>query len=786
MSVNPSTSHRTTNEHQFTDLGAILARYFYHWPLFLISILLVSAGTYIYLQLANPVYEITATILVKDEKKSPQEKSALQELDQSSSPKIAEAEIEVLKSKKLINKVVNDLQLWTNYQIRNEFRSKDLYDKSPVTFTLVKQTGDLNNIKIDILITDDTSFEIKNFGDKPVKGHFNQQLKSKFGIWKLEAKDFISQYKDSTINITLNKPEKVALSYLKLLDAHLLDKSAPTIGLFITDEVPERGKDILNSLIKAYNEETSLEEKRTTQSTIDFIDNRLASLTGELNSAEKEVEGFRSSQGLTDINSQSKVYLENVQANDIKLNEVNVQLNIIEGIERYINSDSNTENPPATIGITDPALNSAIEKLAQLQLKRVALLATTPETNPAFEPLERQIRITKANIRQTIQSIKSSLINSKQELQSFNNKFESSIKNIPSQERQFIGMKRQQSIKENLYVYLLQKREELSLSYASLLSDARIVDNANVGDIKWPRIPLVIAIALLVSLGLPFLIIYFRQSFNNKITSKRDIEAALNINILGELSYDDLGKDIVVLDNNHDVVGEQFRALRTNLHYLHNNKQGRGRVTLFTSSISNEGKSFVSSNLATSLAISGRRTVILEMDLRKPKISQIFNIGTNTPGISDYLSSDIPANLIVTQSDKISNLAVIGSGHVPPNPSELLEKDRLNELIDWLRERYDDILIDSPPLHLVTDAMIIAKIADVSLYIIKQGYTGKAELNFIKEVFQNAKLPNMNIIFNGIQKAKYGYGYNYDNSYYNTERRKPSFKTQWSSFLKRF
>ena len=780
------TINSSMDNRQYTDLKTVLYKYLYHWPLFLAGLLLASAGAYIYLKTVNSVYEVSATILVKDEKKTPQEKSALQELDQTSSPKIAEAEIEILRSKKLMNRVVGELNLNTNYSLSKDLKTIDLYKDSPIIYTLIKASKVPDNVNIDVLIKSREIFEIQNMGKNPKTFKFNTPIKSSFGIWKLKSKGFIEDYVGKIISINIANPEQIAINYSKSIDAHLLDKSAPTIGLFITDQVPDRGKDVLNTLIKAYNLETSSEEKRTTQSTIEFIDKRLATLTGELNSAEREVEGFRSSQGLTDINSQSKVYLENVQVNDNKLNEVNVQLNVINGIERYLNSSSNTENPPATIGISDPALNSSIESLAQLQLKRVALLATTPETNPVFEPIDRQIRITKSAIRQSIQGIKSSLSSSKSELQSFNNTFESSIRNIPGQERQFVSMKRQQSIKENLYVYLLQKREELSLSYASTLADARIVDNANVGDIKWPRIPLILSIALLLGLGLPFLVIYFRNSFNNKITSKRDIENAMNINILGELSYDELAKDLVVMDNKHQMVGEQFRALRTNMHYLHDNKKGRGRVTLFTSSISGEGKSFVSSNIAASLALSGRKTVILEMDLRKPRISGIFNSQTEHIGISDFLSSDISMEEIVVPYKSIPNLSIISSGHIPPNPSELLERERLAEMITWLRENYDDILIDSPPLHLVTDAMIIARFVDVSFYVIRQGYTGMDELNYIKDIYDSDKLPNMNIVFNGIQKDRYGYGYAYDNSYYLADNPKPAFNKSLKLFVSRF
>jgi tyrosine-protein kinase Etk/Wzc len=801
-----SSAVKTTPQHQFTDLRVVLTKYIYHWPLFFIGIIIALAGAYLYLYSANPVYEISATILVKDEKKSPQqEKSVLPELDQTSSPKNAETEIEILKSKKLISEVVNQLQLWISYKEDGGLKKQDLYESSPVRFTLIRKTGSMSGQKLNIQIKDKKTFLFKNAHGQFQEVSFNTPLKSAFGSWTLKQTSFTDQYVGTSLTINLNDADKVANDYVKTLDAHLLDKLAPTIGLFITDEVPQRGINFLDNLILAYNQAASEEEKRTTKGTIDFIDNRLASLTGELSHAEKNVEGYRSSQGITDISSQSKVYLENVQSNGVKLNDVNIQLQIIDGIEQYVNSTSENATAPATIGITDPALNNLVEKLSELQLKKSALLATTPEGNPMFEPLNKQINLTKASIRQIVQGIKSSLLNSKQGLQSFGNKSESSIKDIPGQERQFVDMKRQQSIKENLYVYLLQKREELALSYASTFVDARVVDNANVGDITWPRKPFVFAVALLLGLFVPFTIIYSRNSFNNKIAQRREIENALNVPILGELSYKDLDGDPIVVTNRHHLLGEQFRALRTNLHYAHTKENqnhpthlsgslnvgssylpAEGRVTLFTSSVSKEGKSFVSVNVAASLAASGRKTVVLEMDLRKPKIAKIFGVKNDQPGISEFLSSHISVDYLIRPIERIPNLDFIGCGQIPIDPSELLENGKLAELIAELKDRYDDIIIDSPPLHLVTDAMIIAKLANLSVYIIRQGFTGKNELDFISEIEQNQQLPNMHIVFNGIKKDKYGYGYNYDNSYYSDEKDKQSFRTAWKQFGGRF
>ena len=794
--MNLQTSGKAKRNYQRMDLKSVITKYLYYWPLFILGLIISLAGAWVYLQYTNPTYEVYATILVKDEKKAPDEKPLLQELNQSSSPKNAETEIQILTSKNLVSKVVNDLQLWTVYKTSSGLATQDLYGTAPFKFVLKQNLGKISPHIITITIKDKNSFTTNNLSGKPSVVPFNSLTKSNFGVWSLVPTEFLNQYIGSEITININNPNLVADTYIKNLDSHLLDKATPTIGLFITDEVPLRGENFLNKLISVYNDASAAEEKRTTKSTIDFIDNRLKSLSGELGSAEQNVEGYSSSQGLTDISTQSKAYIENVQGNDVKLNDVNVQLNIIDGISRYINSSSNNESAPATIGINDPALNSLIEKLSQLQLKKVALLATTPETNPIFEPLNKQIITTKSAIKENIQGIKISLLNTKRGLESFSQKSESSIKNIPGQERQFVDMKRQQSIKENLYVYLLQKREELALSYAANFIDARIVDQANLGDIKWPKKSFVFLIALLAGFGIPFFIIYFRQSFNNKIIDRKTIEEELDVPILGELSFQNYYKHIIIFDKSQTIVGEQFKSLRTNLNYLHSHDSQKnnhfqaadkgGRVTLLTSSVSKEGKSFVSSNLAASLAASGKKTIILEMDLRRPKISGAFNLPNGHLGITDYLNGKTTIENIIQTTAQYPGLYIAGCGEIPDNPAELLESEKLNDLLATLKSEFDDIIIDSPPMHLVTDAMIIARVADVSLYIIRQGKTGKDELDFIKEVNKDNKLPNLNIVFNGISKSKYGYGYKYDSSYYNSKPAKPSFDTGLKLFFNRF
>jgi tyrosine-protein kinase Etk/Wzc len=746
-----------------------IIKYAYHWPFFVLGLIFTFLAAYLYVQITNPVYVVKASLMVKDDEKNPHEKSALYEIDLSENHKVAENEIGVLQSRTLMNQVVKDLQLWITYTTKTGLSNEDLYISSPVKFELIgiHSQRDLEKKKIEVKIKDRNSFYLKMPDGKFKIFDFKNNLVNNFGTWRLTPNTNLLNYQGSVITISLSDPNRVSNQYQKDIDITLLDKKAPTIGLSVKDQVPDRGADILNDLIKVYNEASITESDRATQSTLNFINQRLASLTGEVSNAEKNVEGYRSSQGLTDITSQSQAYLQSVHTNDASLSEVNVQLNIITGIENYINSVQNAENPPAVLGIDDVGLRSLIETLAGLQLQRVKMLANSPENNPTVITVNKQIASTKAAIKNNVAMIKSSLLEKKRAIQAFSDKYENSIKNIPRQEREYVDLKRYQNVKQTLYDYLLQKKEEISLSYVSAVADARIVDNAYTGEVQWPKKSIIYGIALLFGITLPAGFIYSKEIIQNRITSLSDIKDVVDTPVIGELSFVKTKNHIIIQDRKNIAIVEQFRMLRTNLFQVFENKES-GRKTLITSSVSGEGKSFISTNLAISLASSGRKTIILEMDLRKPKISQILGLPADHLGLSNYLTKRAPIQDIIQVSELIDDLYVIGCGSVLHDaPAELFERKELAELMRALEKDYDDIIIDSPPLHLVTDAMILSKFADITLYIIRQGYTGKSELTFINDLYTNQKLPNMNIVLNGIQRTKYGYGYKYDNSYYN-------------------
>ena len=769
----PSTFNSLEEPKRNINITNVINRYLYHWPLFVIGIGLSVVLAFYYLKIAKPVYEVKATLLIKDEKKAPDAQSALHEIELLGSSKTVENEIEVLKSNQLIKAVVQDLELTIAYQQKDKYFYQDLYKSTPVKLTLIKANNLDGKKEFNIVIKNNKTFFIEN-SDKQLKElSFNKAYTDYRGVWKLEPTSLLSSNVNAKIKITLHSAEILALDYQKLINTSLINKLGTTVLLSINDKIPQRGKDILNRVIYNYNYTATSEKNRETKTTLDFLNQKLDSLTGELSSAEKGIEGFKSSRGLTDISMQSQVSLQNLQANDTKLNEANIQLNTINTIDRYVNTAQNFEKVPSANGISDANLSNLIDKLSQLQLQYEQLAATTPETSPDFEPINRQIKATKIAIKESVKNIKSTLQGTSDKLQSYNSNFETSIKNIPTQERQYINIKRQQSSKESLYTYYLQKREEVAANYASTLKNDHVVDQAFSGPIKSPVKNLVYAVALLLGSVLPICLIYTRNVLKNRVIDIDEIKNSISAPVLAELS---LETSTYVVNKNEtapNIISEQFRTLRTKLYYLFGEKM-KGRVTLITSSISGEGKSYVSSKLAIALASVERKIIVLEMDLRKPQISEKFNLSKDHAGITNFLANTASLTEIIQVSEISENLHIIGSGPLVNDSSELLEKKELKDLILQLRNRYDDIIIDSPPVHLVSDAMILAQLSDVTLYIIRQGYTNKIELDFLKELYQKNHLPTINIVFNGIKRIKFGYGYNYDTSYYN-QKSKPGF-----------
>lgn len=777
-----------------------IKKYLYHWPLFLLGVILAIALAWYYIKITSPVYPVVATLKFKVPTASSMgipnvQTTMVHDLDPISKPVIVENEIEVMQSKKLMFQVVNELQLWVSYvQKEGHLKpAKDLYKISPVKFEFLKQAGTISpqGEKLKITISNKNSFILEDADGNTKKVKFSTPVNGTFGAWQLLPTANVGNYIDSTLLVTVQDPDLVADSYQKSLKVSLNDKDAPFVDLAINDIVPQRGKDILNLLLQLYQKAALNDKSEDAEKTLAFIDLRLDSVLKNLDTVDRKMANYKSTQGLINVKNQGDVYQQRKLDNIQKLHEIDQKLKAIEVFDSYFNTSSKNDKLPAinNADFGDIDLSNIYQELDKMLLQRKGLLNSVGAKSPLVSSLDDQISILQNSFKDKIRAIKSSSLATRQQLMSYDNSFENTLKNIPNQDKEYNAIDRDQVTKEKLYTDLLSLREQVSLRYGSAVSDSEIVDDAHAGKVKWPMAPVVYGLALIIGLVVPVGLLYARESFGAYITTRYQIENETGVPILGELAYQDTKTPIVVTGGrNKFAVGEQFRVLRTNLYHLHDTNE-KGRVTLVTSSVGGEGKSFVSSNLAVTLAFADRKTVLLEMDLRKPKVSVNFGLSPDHPGIGNYLtgqSSDIPS---LVQPSGIPGLDIMSCGEIVPNPSELLERNKLNEMIAALKAIYDDILIDTPPIHLVTDAVIISRTVDASLYVVRQGFTSRHELEFISELNKKNRFPKLNIVFNGITSNKYGYGYNYGNSYYNaynTEKGKSGFGSKMRGFLRRF
>jgi capsular exopolysaccharide synthesis family protein len=770
-----------------SNISQYLRKYLYHWPVFLLGVFFCFSVAYLYLRYKQPVYSVNSTLLIKDDKKGnlPTGGDLLNELDLFGSSKVVENEIEILKSKTLMRKVVDRLNLAVTYVIEGTIKETNLYAKKPAKVRFLHINDKWIGKELVLSFPDSASYQFVDVKSGLVfKGSVQKLQRDGLGVYEVSKINTLN--KGERIHVKINDPKVVVDYCLRQLSISIASKQSSVLKLSFQSAIPEMGEDILNTLTSVYNEAALEDKNQITQSTIRFIEERLKLITGELTAVEKDVEGFKSSQGITDITSDANLFLDQVKANDVKLSEVNLQISVMNDILRYLNSDSEGEKLPSTFGINDAVLLAQIGHLEELQLERDRILATTTPNNPLMQPVTRQIETTRAGVRTSISNILKSLQVSRRDLQQNSGQFQSSIKKLPKQERQLISIKRQQAIKESLYLYLLQKKEEAALSYASSVADSRIVDSAfySKNPIE-PRRQVVYFTALLLGLLLPIGYIQAKEILNNKVESVSDISSYTQAPILGQISFNDGEEQIVMEAESRKAIAEQFRALRTNMQFVHNGTAESGRVTLFTSSMSGEGKTFVATNLAAALALAGKKTIVLELDLRKPKVS--LNLGLeNRIGLSNYLIGASTVSEVIVSSGISKNFFVIGSGPIPPNPSELLIKKNLEDLIDYLRAHFDEIIIDSPPIGLVTDAQILSRVADVTIYMVREGITMKEQLLEVDKLYRSKRFPAFNIVLNGIKLGgTYGYGYGY--GYYSDDiKADHSLLNRIKDLLKRF
>jgi capsular exopolysaccharide synthesis family protein len=563
----------------------------------------------------------------------------------------------------------------------------------------------------------------------------------------------------------LGDPKKVASGLLGNLKAEASGKLSSVVELSYRDEVPQRAEDILNQLIIAYDQATVDEKDKLARNTLSFVEDRLAMVAKDLDSIEKKVQQYKSGEGAVDVGVQGQLYLQSVNANDQKLSDVNMQLSVLDKVEKFVtNKDNSGAIVPSTLGVSDPMLSQLMDKLYTAELEHEKLKKTVGENNPTLVAITDQINKIRPNILQNIKSQQQSLNAAKQNLYATNGTYNSMLQTMPKKERQLLDISREQATKSNIYAFLLQKREESELSYASAVSDHMVIDHAQAGTLPVSPKPLIVYLmAIVTCMGLCFSIITIRESLTGKVLYRHEIEARTSIPIIGEIVFEKTKTPLVIESGKRSFVAEEFRKLRISLSFL--GIDPTHKKILITSSISGEGKSFIAANLAVSLSLTGKKVVLVDLDLNNPSISKILNV-TQEEGITEYLTGEKEPEEIIKRVKAHENLFFISAGNLPENPTELLANGRVKEIIDYLENIFDFVIIDTSPIVLVTDGYLLTGLCDATLYIIRHKYTPKMLIKRIDENNQINPINNPAIIFNGVRmrgffKNNYGYGYDY-------------------------
>ena len=511
-----------------------------------------------------------------------------------------------------------------------------------------------------------------------------------------------------------------------------------------------------------YNINANNDKNEVAQKTAEFIDDRIGIISKELGSTEQDLENFKRSAGITDLSSEAQIALTGNAEYEKKRVENQTQINLVMDLQRYMQGNE-YEVLPSNIGLQDAASAGAIDRYNEMLVERKRLLRTSTENNPTIINLDTSIRAMRSNVQATLDATLKGLQITKEDLAREANRYSRRINDAPTQERQFVSIARQQEIKAGLYLMLLQKREENAITLAATANNAKIIDEALADDNPVsPKRMMVYLAALVLGVGFPVGIIYLIGLTKFKIEGRADVEKLTSLPVIGDIPLaDEKSGSIAVFENQNNLMSETFRNVRTNLQFMLENGKN---VILVTSTVSGEGKSFVSSNLAISLSLLGKKVVIVGLDIRKPGLNKVFNISPKEHGITQFLTNPTKNLMdLVQPSDINENLFILPGGSVPPNPTELLARDGLEKAIETLRANFDYVILDTAPVGMVTDTLLIGRTADLSVYVCRADYTRKAEFTLINELMENNKLPNLCIAINGLdlQKKKYGYYYGY-------------------------
>lgn len=773
----------TKKEEEF-NLREIIKPYTKRWYWFFGSVILTTILAILYIKFTTPVYKIQSSVLIKDAKKMSSASGDFGVLAglggfAGMGTNSIENELEIFKSKRIIEDVTKNLKLQVSIYSREKYHDVELYkDTNPFIVHVVneKQFEELPKKPIDVKIQGDkitlSSEELKNdivtTFNKTVSlpyANFIIQKNPKFNrkkVKKLDLNDFYFTYSDFA---------SVVDDYQESLEVDLMDKDATVIGLGIAHSNKDKSKDILNNLVDIYNEYAIKDKNTESKKTKDFIDERIILISKELGEVESDKERFKVDNDIVDIGTEAKINLQTSNETRRRSLEIETQIEVSRMLLGFIDSSSN-QVLPTNIGLDNPTATSNITAYNKLIMDRNRLLENATTENPLVKEVTKDIAGLKNAMRESIQRYMINLNATKNQIDRENNYSNAEIQKVPRQEKLFRNIERQQQIKENLYLLLLQKREEAAISMAMTDNKARVVDHAYV--LKKPVAPkkmISVLGAWVLGLLIPFGFIYIKELLNNKLISKNDLEKLTTTPILSEIPrlYKKDGE--IITKNDVSPLAESFRILVTNLNFMLPKKK-EAKIIFVTSTIKGEGKTFVSVNLSLALASSTKRVLVIGSDIRNPQLQRYNPAMKNAKGLSEYLYEELnnPTD-IIHPSGFHPNCDFIYSGVIPPNPTDLLQNGRYSKLLEALKDDYDYIILDTAPLMLVTDSFLISDVADATVYVTRSEITEKGFIDFANSNIKAKKIKNTAFVLNDVHKSNFGYGNKYGYGYQAEEKK---------------
>lgn len=736
----------------------LVQRYLPFWPLFAITIAISLAITFVYLRAQTPIYVASAKVLLKDPQKGSGDSKVLDALNIFGGAKIVENEIVVLKSTNLMQEVVKELNLYATVYNEGKVRSEELYKlNSPVSFIASKSS--VINPSGKIYFTIDWNRNQINIDNKWVP--FNDSVLLNNTVYIVVANpQYVKTLKGKKYYVQFNSIEGAAGSILGGLTIAAISNQSTVLDARLETPVPEKGIDILTTLFQVYNAAGIEDKNQIAANTLKFIDSRLYKVTADLDSLERNVERYKSQNQVIDLSAQGQFFLGNVSDLDKRKSEVDIQLDVLNDVNNYINRKGTKPGTvPSLQLINEPILATLLSRLYDAETLLEKNRSIAGEKSDAVILAQDQVNQLRNDIRENVGNIRRSLVSVRENINGSIGANNNILRQIPQKERGLIDVTRQQAIRNNIYSYLLQKREETAVTSASTIADLRVIERATAyGPVK--PVPRNFYVAgLVVGMLLAAFIILVREQFNRRILFRSEIEQKIKVPIIGEIIQVESKDPIVIREGKRTAIAEQVRSLRTNLSFMALNEDAK--TTLITSNISGEGKSFVSINLAISYTLTDKKVALLELDLRKPRLSKLLGVSRD-PGISNYLVGKIPIENII-KSTTINNLFVVSAGAIPPNPSELILSNKFKEMIAELRTRFDFLIIDSAPIGPVSDSLLLKDYADSTIFVIRHNATPKSALKRIESLHSQKIFKNMCIVFNGVKRRGFGgsYGYGY-------------------------